>query len=223
MTSTKGRIVRLFSGLVLKHATVESVQEIGSFQRLHLRWDVKAFAAGAKVQMLLPSDDMRTYTPIPSPDGMVLLGWKHGDGPGARWLAKVRVGDELPFVGPQRSLELGSGPVVLIGDETSVSVAAAFALERPAEVHAVIQSGAASDVREAAASVGLHRVDTVPRGDTGGTVAAVAASLATSPNAIVALTGGSELVVAVRDALRDAGVRSIKTKTYWIPGKRGLD
>ena len=47
--------------------------------------------------------------------------------------------------------------------------------------------------------------------------------MATSPNAIVALTGGSELVVAVRDALRDAGVRSIKTKTYWIPGKRGLD
>ena len=223
MTSTKGRIVRLFSDLVLKHATVDSVQGIGSFQRLHLRCDVKAFAAGAKVQMLLPSDDMRTYTPIHSPDGMILLGWKHGDGPGTRWLATVRAGDKLPFVGPQRSLELGSGPVVLIGDETSVAVAAAFALERPAHVHAVIQSDAASDVREAAASVGLQLVDAVPRGDTRGTVAAVAAALEPSPNAVVALTGGSELVVGIRDALRAAGVRSIKTKTYWIPGKTGLD
>ena len=52
---------------------------------------------------------------------------------------------------------------------------------------------------------------------------AVTARLSKSPGAIVALTGGSELVVSVRDALRQAGVRSIKTKTHWIPGKTGLD
>ena len=41
--------------------------------------------------------------------------------------------------------------------------------------------------------------------------------------AIVALTGGSTLIVAVRDALRRDGVANIKTKTYWIPGRTGLD
>jgi hypothetical protein len=66
-------------------------------------------------------------------------------------------------------------------------------------------------------------VDTVPRGDTRGTVAAVAAALAASPNAVAVLTGGSELVAGTRHALRDVGVRSIKTKTYWIPGRTGLD
>jgi len=222
MASTKGKLLRLFSAFGLERATVDSLQEIGSFRRMYLRCDVKAFSAGAKVQLLLPSDDTRTYTPIPAPGGMALLGWKHGDGPGSRWLDQVRVGDELPIVGPQRSLELGAGPVVLIGDETSVAVAAAFAMQRPGQVHTVIQSDAALDVREAAASVGLQQVDIVTRGDTGATVRAVAARLSTS-NPVVALTGGSELIVGVRDALRHAGVRSIRTKTYWIPGRTGLD
>jgi len=223
MASTKGKLLRLFSAFGLERATLDSLQEIGSFRRMYLRCNVKAFSAGAKVQLLLPCDDTRTYTPIPAPGGIALLGWKHGDGPGSRWLEQVRVGDELPFVGPQRSLELGAGPVVLIGDETSVAVAAAFAMQRPGQVHTVIQSDAASDVRQAAASVGLQHVDIVVRGDTGATVSAVAAKLSTSTNAVVALTGGSELIVDVRDALRHAGVRNIKTKTYWIPGKTGLD
>lgn len=209
--------------MLLERAAVVSTRAIGGFQRVLLRCDVQRFSAGAKVQLLLPSDDMRTYSPIPAPDGMVLLGWKHAGGPGAHWMSIARVGDELPFVGPQRSLELGAGPVVLIGDETSVAVAAAFAVERPGNVHAIIQSDADSDAREAAASVGLDHVDVVARGDTPSTVDAVAAKLSSSPKAVVALTGGSELVVGVRAALRRAGVRSIKTKTYWIPGKTGLD
>ncbi|WP_437815675.1 siderophore-interacting protein [Sorangium sp. So ce1078] len=223
MSSVKGKIVRLFSGVALKRAAVVSVQAFGGFQRLRLRSDAQGFSAGAKVQLLLPSDDMRTYTPISSPDGMVLLGWMHAGGPGARWMSNARPGDELPFVGPQRSLSLDAGPVVLVGDETSVAVAAAFAAERPGQVHAVIQSEAASDVRAAAESVGLRQVDVVARGDTAATVDAVKARLSTSPDAVVALTGGSELVVGVRDALRRAGVRNIKTKTYWTPGRAGLD
>jgi NADPH-dependent ferric siderophore reductase len=222
MSSAKGRIVRLFSG-VLRRAVVASVRDIGGFRRVLLRCDVPRFSAGAKVQLLLPSDDMRTYTPIRAPDGVTLLGWTHAGGPGARWLAGVQAGEELPFVGPQRSLGLDAGPVVLVGDETSVAVAAAFAVERSTAVHAVIQSDAAAGFREAAASVGLAGVVVVARGDTAASVEAVSAARSTSPSAVVGLTGGSELVVAVRDALRRAGVRNIKTKAYWIPGKTGLD
>nr|PZN18807.1 MAG: hypothetical protein DIU78_22200 [Pseudomonadota bacterium] len=215
--------MRLVSRFALARGTVTSAHVVGGFQRLVLKSDAKKPAAGTKLQLLLPSDDVRTYSPIPSPDGIVLLGWTRAGGPGARWMSNARVGDVLPFVGPQRSLELAAGPVVLVGDETSVAVAAALAVERPGEVHAVIQSDTADGVRAAAESVGLRRLDVVPRGDTAATLEAVKAKLSRTPNAIVAVTGGSELVVAVRDALRRAGVTNVKTKTYWIPGKTGLD
>ncbi len=222
--STKGKLVRLLANAVLKRAIVVDVQKIGGFQRLLLQCDdVQSFSAGTKVQLLLPSDDMRTYTPIPSADGMVLLAWKHIDGPGAFWMSNAKMGEELWFIGPQHSLAVNAGPVIIIGDETSIAVAAAFEAERPGQIQAVIQADAISDVRDAARSVGLHQMDIIPRGDITSTVYTVGAKLSTSPNALVALTGGSELVVSVRDALRRAGVQNIKTKAYWVPGKTGLD
>ncbi|MBM4362702.1 MAG: hypothetical protein FJ104_08475, partial [Deltaproteobacteria bacterium] len=53
--------------------------------------------------------------------------------------------------------------------------------------------------------------------------ARVTARLEATPGASVVLTGGAPLVVAVRDALRRAGVAGLTTKPYWIPGKSGLD
>lgn len=223
MSSAKGKMLRLLSGVLLRRTSVVALQELGGFRRLELRGEVPAFAAGAKVQVLLPSDDVRTYSPIPSPGGLQLLGWRHGDGPGARWLSGVRAGDEVAFVGPQRSLELAPGPVVLVGDETSLAVAAAFEAERPGQVHAVLQAGAEAEVRAAAAAVGLRSLDVVARGDTGATAARVTARLAAAPGAVVGLTGGSGLVVAVREALRQAGLAGLRTKPYWIPGRAGLD
>ncbi|MBN8654978.1 MAG: hypothetical protein J0M11_04510 [Anaerolineae bacterium] len=222
--STKGKLVRLLANAVLKRAIVVDVQKIGGFQRLLLQCDdVQRFSAGTKVQLLLPSDDMRTYTPIPSADGMVLLAWKHIDGPGALWMSNAQMGEELWFIGPQHSLTVNAGPAIIIGDETSIAVAAAFESERPGQIQTIIQTEAASEVRDAARSVGLHQIDIIARGDTVSTVRAVTAKLSISPNALVALTGGSELVVSVREALRSAGVQNIKTKAYWVRGKTGLD
>jgi NADPH-dependent ferric siderophore reductase len=223
MASTKGRILRLFSKLALEQATVVSVQDIGGFKRVLLKCNTQNLSAGMKVQLLLPSTDTRTYTPIPAPEGMVLLGWKHAHGPGAHWMTNAKVGEELPFAGPQRSLQPGSGPLIVIGDETSVATAAAFALARGNNVRVIIQSNSATDVYEAAASVGLREVNVISSGDTTATVAAVKSNLSTFPNAAIALIGGSELVINVRNALRSAGVNNIKTKTYWIPGRTGLD
>ncbi|MFK7988702.1 MAG: hypothetical protein AB8I08_21965, partial [Sandaracinaceae bacterium] len=171
----------------------------------------------------LPSDDARTYSPIASPDGMVLLGWKHAGGPGARWISEVTTGDEVQFLGPQRSLELPPGPVVLVGDETSVAVAAALEAERPGLVHAVIEADDEVGVRAAAASVGLHELVVLPRGDRNVTAAMVIAKRLEHPSAAVALTGGSQSVIHIRDALRVAKVPDVKTKPYWIPGRTGLD
>ncbi len=220
--SAKGKFVRLLSGFALERASVESVRAIGAFRLLDLRWRVNAFAAGDKVQLLLPSDDMRTYTPIASEQGVQLLGWIHGQGPGARWLSSVQRGDVIPFVGPQRSLAV-AGAVVLVGDETSVAVAAALQRERPQQVLAVIQSNAPETVHEACASLNLRDVTVLDAGDTGGSVAAVLAGVTRVPGAVVALTGGASLVVDVRDALRRARVTNVVTKAYWIPGRSGLD
>lgn len=223
MASTKGRIVRLISGLALERATVMETRAIGGFQRLVMACKIPVLRAGMKVQMLLPSDDMRTYTPIPTPGGMVLLGCTHVSGPGATWLSTAKLGDELPFVGPQRSLDVDAGPVLLVGDETSVAVAAALSLERPGQVRALIQSDDEAGVCNAAASVGLMDIVVVGRGDTLSTVSAAEAYLGAVPDATIALTGGSQLIVDVREQLRHRGLRNVKTKTYWIPGRIGLD
>lgn len=223
MSSSKGKIARLLGGLLLRRANIVNADDVGGFRRIVLRGGGATPRAGTKVQMLLPSDDMRTYTPIASSDGMVLLGWKHAGGPGARWLSEVAAGGEVRFVGPQRSLDLRAGPIVFVGDETSVAVAAGFEGERPGQVRAIFQANSVDEVRTAAEAVGLRPISVVPRGETDHLVEAVAAAHAADRHAVVALTGGSELVLAVRSGLRQRGIRDIKTKTYWIPGKRGLD
>jgi NADPH-dependent ferric siderophore reductase len=221
--STKGKLVRLLGGAMLHRARVATAEDVGGFRLVGLRGDVPKPGAGTKLQILLPSDDMRTYTPIATAEGATLLGWKHAGGPGARWLSELQPGSEARFVGPQRSLELPAGPLVVVGDETSVAVAASFEVERPGRIVAVFQATDVNDARAAAQRVGLGLATVVERGDVAATVDAVAAARANEPGAVVALTGGSELVLAVRSALRARGIENVKTKTYWIPGKRGLD
>jgi NADPH-dependent ferric siderophore reductase len=224
MSSLKGKLLRLGSAL-LRRASVVACSDVGSgFRHITLRSDAPRPGPGAKVQLLLPSDDVRTYTPIAGEDGaLVLLAWRHAGGPGARWISQVEVGSELPFAGPQRSLDLPQGDIVIVGDETSVGVAASYAADRAGQVHAILQGGSPDELRAAAESVGLQPTHVAARGDTNGVVDAIVAAHARAPHATVGLTGGSELIVAVRDALRSRGIHNIKTKAYWIPGRTGLD
>lgn len=223
MASAKGKLMRLLGGVVLRGASVAAADDVHDFRRIVLRGDAPAPRAGMKLQILLPTDDVRTYTPIPSPEGVTLLGWTHAGGPGARWLSAAKVGDSVRFIGPQRSLHLPPGPVILVGDETSVAVAASFEAERPGQVHAVFEAGDVEGVAAAAQAVGLDRAAVVPRGAAGDAAESVIAARAAAPDSLVAVTGGSEVVIAVRSALRARGIRRITTKAYWIPGRTGLD
>jgi NADPH-dependent ferric siderophore reductase len=225
MSSVKGKLLRLGSAL-LRRATVVECTDVGTgFRRITLRGDAPRPAPGSKLQLLLPSDDVRTYSPIAAHETgeLMLLGWKHAGGPGARWIAEVALGSEVHFAGPQRSLELPSGPVVIVGDETSVGVAAGYAVARPGQVHAILQGASAEELRTAAESVGLRPAYVGARGDTNALIEAVVAAHASSVSVSLGLTGGAELVGAVRAALRARGIRSVKTKAYWVPGKCGLD
>ena len=221
--STKGKLARLLGGVLLRSARIVDATDVGGFRRLVLRTDAPRAAAGTKLQLLLPSDDMRTYSPVASAEGVVLLGWRHAGGPGARWLAEATTGMDVRFVGPQRSLDLPPGPVIVVGDETSVAVAASYETERPGQIRTVLGAGSVDDVRSAAESVGLRSLEVLPRGAIEPLVEATAAASAATPGATIALTGGSELVLAVRRGLRGRGIRRVTTKAYWVPGKRGLD
>ena len=222
--SAKGKLARLFGNAFLQRGRIAQVDDVApGFRRLVIESDAPKPTAGMKVQILLPSDDMRTYTPVASRQGIVLLCWKHASGPGTRWLSEVKTGEELQFMGPQRSLSLDPGPVILVGDETSIAPAASFEIERPQQVHGVFLVESPEAAREAAHAAGLSSVHVATRDDNAGAVNAVVARQAEMPGAIVALTGGASLVVAMRSALRARGVRNLKTKTYWIAGKAGLD
>jgi NADPH-dependent ferric siderophore reductase len=223
MASAKGRLARVLGGVLLQRAEIVGAVDVGGFRRLVLRGAGAPPRAGAKLQVLLPSDDMRTYTPIASPDGIVLLGWTHAGGPGAQWLAEGKVGSSVRFIGPQRSLELPAGPIILVGDETSVGVAASFEAERPGQLQVVLEAGSVRDVLTAAESVGVRPAHVLPRGERQRVIEAVVAAHAATSAATIALTGGSELVLAVRRGLLERKIPRIKTKTYWVPGKRGLD
>lgn len=225
MSSVKGKMVRFLGSLLLKRGRIVGVEELSeSFRRIRLTSDAPASKAGDKWQILLESDDVRTYTPIPAESGATwLLGWKHAGGPGARWIADVQVGADVLFAGPDRSLTLPWGPIMLVGDETSVATAASFEMERPGQVRAIFQAGAPEEVRQVSSAVGLSSVHVSARGELEELIAAVVAAKSASPEATIALTGGSEFVIAARSALRAHGISGSKTKTYWIPGKTGLD
>lgn len=225
MPSAKGKLIRLLGGMLLSHAKVVSTEAVGpGFRRLELRGDFAKPNPGDKLQILLPSDDVRSYTPIAGGAGeLVLLGWAEASGPGARWLTEVKVGTDVSFARPQRSLVLPAGPVILVGDETSVAVAASYEAAHPGRVQAVFEGRSSAAVFAAASAVGLKSVRAMARGDTSATVAAIMVAKSKAPDATIALTGGSELIVAVRAALREQGLRDVKCKAYWIPGKAGLD
>lgn len=223
--SVKGKMLRMLGGL-LKEASVREAELLGTdFRRIVLSGEgLPTPEPGSKIQVLLPSDEVRTWSPIPSSDGLVLLGYVHAPGPGGAWMRTASVGESVRFVGPQKSLMLPPGPIIHVGDETSVAVAAGYEVHsRGRVVGSIFEAGDPEATQEAATVVGLRAVHASPRGDHRGLIEAVVEARAASAEAVIALTGGAELVLAVREGLRARGVSNIKTKTYWIPGRSGLD
>lgn len=225
--SMKAKMLRALGGVLLKEARIIAAENVSEgFRRLVLRGEnVAPPEPGAKLQILVSEDEVRTYTPIASGEEFVLLGWRHAGGPGAAWIGAATVGEVIRFVGPQRSLVLPAGPVIVVGDETSVAVAASFEVARPGKVRGIFSVREPDATRAAAQTVGLapDRVHASPSKDLDTVVDAVVAARAAHADAVVALTGAAELVIAARAALRARGVDNLKTKTYWIPGRAGLD
>lgn len=233
MASGKGILLGALGGLVLRDATVRAVRDVAPhFRAVELVGPALRgvdFHPGDKIQVLLPSRDVRTYTPLrwDSEAGATeLLVYHHTDSPAGAWIRGLAEGDACRFVGPQRSLRrAGSGPAVLFGDETSCAAAHAFAAADP-ELALVLETSHEADVARALGDLAAHAT-LVPRSADESHLARVLDALQSRlerPGAALYLTGRAQAIQGVRAGLKVRALASPKaTRAYWSLGKRGLD
>ncbi len=227
MASGKGIMLNAFARLLLREGVVSAVSPVGEhFRSITLigpSLRSTTWLAGDKIQVLLPSLDVRTYTPRcwDAAEGSTeLLVYHHGHSPGAEWSRTVAVGAVVRFVGPQRSLRAPGDDAVLFGDETSFAVAQALASVQP-RLTTVFEVESRAESLPVLAKLGLADVTVVERREGDQHLAELAAKL-TGGN--VLLTGRAQSIQALRSRLRAlAAPRPSANKAYWSVGKVGLD
>jgi NADPH-dependent ferric siderophore reductase len=224
--SVKGRLVRLFSRFLEQGEVIASRELSPQFRLLQLQTSAPEtrWQAGDKVQLLLPSDDVRTYTPTSwsSDRKATLLVYVQGDTPASRWAQALALGQKLHFAGPQRSLTMPDGAITLVGDETSIAVAASYVKAKPGQVRCIFELEARMAVDAVLSELGLDDVLIVRRKPTTPRGMAVVEALS-GITGFVGITGGAELIKSARGVLRAQGVKDITTKAYWVQGRTGLD
>jgi NADPH-dependent ferric siderophore reductase len=202
--------------LRLPLATVTAAIDIApGFRRLELRADAlrgRRITPGDKVQLFVGGT--RTYTPFAfdaATGAFSVVGFVHGEGPGAAFIQSARVNDTVRLFGPRGSLDVDvDGDVVLVGDATSVGVAAALAGARKPTRRRIYLIGGGS-LAAAAAAVDVDAVCSAAIDDD--------VRAAVGSDARVFLTGGVGLIQALKPLAKERP----KAKAYWAPGKRGLD
>ncbi|MEU6816483.1 siderophore-interacting protein [Streptomyces sp. NPDC046860] len=218
--------------LLMLRGTVTAVERFTArMRRLRIEGDALAgldVLPGQQVRVLVGTAlTRRTYSVWRyEPSGAVeLCVLDHaGDGPGARWSREAAVGDEVRMGKPEGSFTLRPDAAhhVFVGDETaSVAFGAMLAaLPDGARVSGCVETGTAAD-RLPLTHAG--RLDWVLRGEV--PLAEAVGRLAPAPGGVAYVAGEARAVQAVRHVLRDAGWdrRSVLTKPFWTPGKRGLE
>jgi ferric-chelate reductase (NADPH) len=176
MTKVTERLADLASGVLLNTAYVTDIDQISPrFARVEMQaqpFRAAKWTPGAKLQVRPQRGTLalRTYTPI-SWDGergtTQLIVFTHGEGPAASWFRRVAVGDECEVFGPRGSVDLHglSGPVVFVGDESSVGLACALQTVTR-EVRHVFEATDPAELSAVLTGLGFgDTVAVVPRGD----------------------------------------------------------
>lgn len=160
--------------------------------------------------------------------------YQHSDGgtPGLDWAAAVAVGDPVAFLGPQGRLVVREDAAhhLVVGEDTAQMAFAAIlaALPADARVAGVVEVAGAEDRLEMARDgelTWLHRGD-APAASSAGLLDAVRALDLPERPGVAYVAGEARAVAAVRRHLVDARGwprRSVLTKPFWTPGRRGLD
>ncbi len=224
--------------MFMKHATVAACETIAErFRLITLEGpalEACAWIPGHKVQIAMGSAFVaRTYTPIEwqaVASRTRILGYAHGDGPGSAWVRGLKPGTGCYVFGPRRSVDVSgvTGPLAILGDETSIGLA--HALLHQDRARAVVCWFEVDDVeasRRVTAHLGLDHA--VLFGRTEGD-AHLKEMEATLPALVAAgttfvLTGKASTIQRLRLALKRRAVPAtrIVAKAYWAPGKPGLD
>lgn len=225
-------VPRLLGRLIFRSAAVHGNRIVGPGLRLitlqgpqlrGLRWQ-----PGDKLQIRVDQGlTTRAFTPTGWDERggrTQLLVHSLSWGPGSVWARKVDHGDRVDFIGPRRSLDLAAldpADTVLVGDETSVALAASW---RPALcVLEVINGQSAQAMLEALAldAVAVERRDGGQHLDD-----MVAAMLEQAgPQTRFVLTGRERTIGSLLQSLRRAGVspRRILAKSFWSEQRTGMD
>ncbi len=188
----------------------------------------RLWSPGDKLQLKLGRGmQTRTYTPMTwdSDAGRTsFVAHTLARGPGSDWVHQAAPGQPLAVFGPRASLaltELAPADSLLVGDETALSVAAAW---RPAQV--LLEANIPTAVCMAAQALGLP-VRAVARAPADSHWPDLATLMRASigPNTHIVLVGRAATVQHLLRRLKGAGVHAsrIRTKAYWADGKTGLD
>ena len=229
---------RMLIRLLMRPATIVAAETIGKGFRL-ITFEGEALRGidwrpGQKIQIMMGSAfTARTYTPMEwnaVAGRMCILAYGHGDGPGSRWVQQVAPGHSCDLFGPRSSLDTRAlaGPLALFGDETSIGLAYALSYQdpdRPVSCH--IEAADPREAWQTMAAVGLRDPALFERQAQDGHLAEMVAALPAlaRAGASFVLTGKAGTVRHLRRALKRHAVSSarIAARTYWAPGKTGLD
>ena len=240
MTKVTERLADLASGVFLSSAQVTDVQRLTErFVQIDLQAEsfrTTSWTPGAKLQIRPRRGTMslRTYTPVrwdTEQGGTRLVAHTHGDGPGRDWFRAVQVGDVCEFIGPRGSIDLRelSGPVLFVGDESSIGLAAALR-EVGRDVRYVFEAADPAELTGALDRLGLAEGAVVL--ERSEDRAALIHEAAGTPGPFdLVVTGDAATVHAVRRASREwtagpgttKGPRRTLGKAYWAKGRTGLD
>jgi NADPH-dependent ferric siderophore reductase len=236
MTGLAERLADLASGAMLDNAHVTGCSRLSSeFVRLELSADAfrkATWVPGAKLQFRprRGSMSLRTYTPTSwdAARGVTeLVAYTHGTGPAARWLEQVTVGQTCEVFGPRRSINLreATGPVLFIGDESSVALACALRTVTDDAAY-VFEARDPAGLADVLAQLRItERVAVVRKSVDRADLFRQARHDAMQAPYTLIVTGDAATVHAVRRDSRgwERKPRQVKGKAYWAEGRSGLD
>jgi NADPH-dependent ferric siderophore reductase len=210
--------------------TIESTATIaGRMRRLRIACPPQEWTPGQQIRISVDGLlTRRSYSIWDGDDGALeLCILDHGDGPGARWARTVEPGQELIFTKPEGSLVPRPAPYHLFVGEETASVAFGPMLRslEGSSVHAVIEVDSPDD-RLPLEGVNWHYREGAPAASSKTLVEAVRSLSLPAEPGIAYVAGEARTVQAVRAHLvedRGWNRRSVLTKPFWTPGKKGME
>lgn len=235
--SADGAFTRLLKKMLLKQATIVSVEKLGRhYIRVTLQGDAlknQDWTPGDKIQVSLSRGfENRTYTPVcwDKASGCAeFIAYLHGETSTCAFFDSARSGMQVQFMGPRSSLDLSQeAPALLFGDETCLGLAAALVRACPAgQAAMVFEVGNVAQAEQVLRTLGIADAVVVERRPDDGHLASVNDAMLrlSAPQTSFILAGRAAAIQSVKRNLHWAGVgkRSIRTKAYWAQGKKGLD